>query len=300
MKTQFSLQDVERFLEGVEQAEPETVHQLVEGHSSQAFSFESGQDKYVLRVSESDAVFKADLFAFEHYGQVLPIPRVFDVGEFQGEAFYCVSEFKEGKTSNTLSDEELTRALTSIQDNLARTFMANISFSHGYGELDVSSGNATHESWRDHLLSIEEQGADSFKSHATNIGLSPSLIESFFNQYRTNLPFASEVRRPLHGDPAFDNMLIRDDSVVAVIDWEQTGYGDWMCDFARLDFWWPGRYGNKAEFAKKYNLEADHLDEREALYWAANALWTIEFADKAKSEETTRWLQVHLDNRIIH
>lgn len=299
MKTQFSLPDVARFVENTEQAKPDSLHPLVEGHISQAFSFETDQGKYVVRLSEADDDFKADKFAFEHFGKILPIPAVREVGAFNGEAFYCVTDFVEGKTSNTLSDEELARALPNIQQSLATMFDADISFSTGYGEVDTSSGNAHGTSWREQVAAVERQGIDSFKANAAHIGLLADLVEAFFEQYRANLPFASETRRLLHGDPAFDNMLVRNDEVVAVIDWAQLGYGDWMSDFARLDFWWPGRYGEKNEFAKTYGLEADHLDERQALYWATNALWTIKFADEAKSESTVQWLHEYLQNKLI-
>lgn len=299
MKTTFSLHEVSDFLERKLQAQPNTLRALVEGYSSQTYMFENGQDSYALRIGEADAAFTSDLFAHEHFGHVLPIPKVIEIGKFNGSAFYCISEYIEGKTSNTLPDAEMIRALHSIHDNLAKTFTADISFASGYGSLNPLSGNASNTSWRDHLLSITEQGAAAYRKHAANIGVPVALVDTFFDQYCKYLPYASEVRRLLHGDPAFDNMLIRDGTVVAVIDWEEAGYGDWMCDFARLDFWWPGRYGNKADFAAKYGLDADNLDERLGLYWAVNALWTIEFADKEASEEIAGWLREHLESKVV-
>jgi hygromycin-B 4-O-kinase len=299
MKTQFNMQKVTQFLEDVEQAEPQTIHPLIEGHISQAFSFEAAQNKYVLRLSETDADFKADQFAFDHFGQGLPVPKVSEIGKFSSSAYYCVTNFVDGKGSNTLSSDEVARTLPSIWQALGSTFTTDISFSQGYGDLDIMSGNGSSDSWHEHILKLEREGVDSFKRNATSVGLNPELIDKFFEQYRANLPFASETRRLLHGDPAFDNMLIDEDKVVAVIDWAQLGYGDWMSDFARLDFWWPGRYGDKEEFAKSFGLEDDHINERQALYWATNALWTIEFADKAKSESVTQWLHEHIESKLI-
>ncbi len=299
MKTQYTVPEVVRFLSASWQAAPESVCPLVEGHISQAYSFRAGDEKCVLRLAETDANFRVDEFAFERFGEIMPIPKVREIGDFNGEVSYCVTDFANGKTSNTLKDEELAEALPSIQNTLAATFHADISFSTGYGEVNVLSGSAKHSTWHEHVKTVEKTGVEAFKANAASIGLPTTLVDAFFEQYRANLSFASEERRLLHGDPAFDNMLVHDGQVAAVLDWAQLAYGDWMSDFARLDFWWPGRYGEKYEFAKKFGLEAEHLDEREALYRATNALWTIEFADKAKSKETAQWLHEHLESKLV-
>lgn len=149
------------------------------------------------------------------------------------------------------------------------------------------------------MQDIESKDAEHFKVSARNIGLETNIVDTFYGQFRKNLPYASETRRLLHGDPAFDNMLVNGSSVTALIDWAQMEYGDWVCDFSRLDFWWPGRYGDMRSFAEESRLETDGLEERKALYWAVNALWTIEFADTAKSQETSAWLREHLPAKIV-
>ena len=72
-----------------------------------------------------------------------------------------------------------------------------------------------------------------------------------------------------------------------------------MCDFARLDFWQEGVYGDAMTFATKYGLEYDNLNARKALYWATNALWAIEFADSAKSENAVEWLHENINSKLI-
>ncbi|MEI6481690.1 MAG: phosphotransferase, partial [Candidatus Saccharibacteria bacterium] len=113
-----------------------------------------------------------------------------------------------------------------------------------------------------------------------------------------NLPFASETRRLLHGDLGFDNLIVNDGKVTAVIDWAQMGYGDWMRDYAKFDFWWPDRYTKPQAFADGYDLDAEHLEERIALYWAVTALGTISFADRFKSERVTEWLHDHATEKV--
>ncbi len=94
-------------------------------------------------------------------------------------------------------------------------------------------------------------------------------------------------------------MLVENGKVTAVIDWAQIGYGDWMSDFSRLDFWAPGSYGDMRQFAATFGLEADNLAERKALYWSTNALWTIEFAHKANSKNVSKWLHDNILQKLV-
>jgi aminoglycoside phosphotransferase (APT) family kinase protein len=94
-------------------------------------------------------------------------------------------------------------------------------------------------------------------------------------------------------------MLVNRGKVTAVIDWAQMGYGDWMSDFARLDFWHPERHGNAMIFALRYGLDNDRIAQRKALYWATNALWTVEFADKTNNAGVSAWLKENLHKKLL-
>ena len=119
------------------------------------------------------------------------------------------------------------------------------------------------------------------------------------SKFERNLPYASEVRWLFHGDLGFDNLLLLDGEVTGVIDWAQMSYGDWMRDFFRLDFWGPGRYGDATQFAAQYELEAEHIDGRIALYHAHNALLTIDFSFRHKNESTSEWLRIHAAEKLV-
>ena len=301
MKTTYSHEDIQYFLVVKEHADPESIAQLQEGHISQALRFETiDGEKLVLRIAETDDDFRADKYVYDTFGAALHVPKITEIGVFSGTAAHCISELALGKTTDALSSDEMERALPSIQNALAAIFLHDISNTTGYGHPDLSTGNASYSNWKEASgREIEERGIEAFRTNASNIGLDGALIDKFFIQFRTNLPCASEQRRLLHGDPAFNNMLVDNDQVTAIIDWAQFGYGDWMSDFARLDFWHPGRYGDSKVFATKYGLDANNLQERKALYWATNALWTIEFADKAKNTDVTHWLQEYVATKLV-
>lgn len=300
MKTTYSLEDVQQFLETTEHAKPESIEQLSEGHIAQALTFETVDgNKQVLRISAKDEDFLADQYAYQHFRDSVPIPRILDIGKFGDGAFFCISNFVEGTTTNKFSPDEMEATLDGQNDTFACIFNADISYSSGYGHIDVKTGNAAHKSWKEFLINdIDEMDAEGLRKRAKNIGLEPALVDKFLAQYQKNLPFASETRRLLHGDLGFDNMLMKDNKVVAVIDWGQFAYGDWMHDYAKFDFWWPDRYTSPQTFADKYDLDAEHIAERIALYWAVTTLGTINFADKFKSERVTEWLLEHAAEKL--
>jgi len=301
MKTEYTQNDVRQFLETTEKANPRSIKQLKEGHNSQALSFETIEgEKLILRISAKEDDFLADKYAFEHFGEELLVPRVVEIGHFGKDSYYCITELAEGKISNALTQEEMPDALPSIHDAFAKIFEMDVSGTAGYGHIDLKTSNAVHTTWKVALTAdLEDLGVEALKENARNIDLDPVLIDKFVVQFNDNLPYASEIRRLVHGDLGFDNLLLNNNEVTAVIDWARMEYGDWMLDFAKLDFWWPDRFGDSKEFAEKYGLDGDNIHERIALYWALTALDTIRFADKSKNEKIAGWLHEHVSKKLV-
>ena len=89
-----------------------------------------------------------------------------------------------------------------------------------------------------------------------------------------NLP---EDRRLIHGDLGFSNILIKDGKVSGVLDWGVSKYGDFVYDFAWLDFW--ARKTNYPEILKP-NYETKTLsnfNERILCYKLHVALTVLGF-----------------------
>jgi hygromycin-B 4-O-kinase len=301
VKTTYSQEDIHQFLETTEHANPDSVEQLAEGHISQALGFEMVDgEKLVLRIADRLNNFEADKYAGDVWGDRLLVPKVTDMGKFGDSAYYCISNRIDGVPSNSLTLPEIQAALPSIHDVFAKLFKTDISATTGYGEINTATGNAASDSWQARLAGhIGETSVEGYKESARFVGLDPTIIDSFIAQFNRNLPYASEVRRLFHGDLGFDNLLLLNGEVTGVIDWAQMGYGDWMRDYARLDFWGPGRYGDAKQFAAQYELDAEHIDERIALYHAFNALLTIDFSHRHKNQSTSEWLREHAVEKII-
>lgn len=301
MKTTYSQEDIHEFLETTEHANPDSVEQLAEGHISQALGFETVDgEKLVLRIADRLNNFEADRYAGDVFGDRLLVPKVTDMGKFGDGAYYCISNRLDGVPSNSLTLHEIQAALPSIHDVFAKLFKTDILATTGYGEINTKTGNAKSDSWKACLAGhIGETTIEGYKESAKYVGLDPAIIDSFIAQFNRNLPYASEVRRLFHGDLGFDNLLLLNGKVTGVIDWAQMGYGDWMRDYARLDFWGPGRYGDAKQFAAQYELDAEHIDERISLYHAFNALLTIDFSFRHKNDSTSEWLREHAAEKVI-
>lgn len=300
MKTTYSKDYVLVYLKHHNNLEVVNVENLDEGHISQAFKLTTQDGKmFVLRISSNEGDYAADRYAASVFSTQLLVPAVIDVGRFDDDAFYCISEFARGTTTDKLTPSEFDSSLHDIHKVLANIYKFDISSTSGYGHIDTSTGNASYGTWLSAVMSgLEQSRMSKFKVHAENIGLNPKIIDKLYDQYTRNSKYVSEVRCLLHGDPANDNMLVENGCVTAVIDWAQAGYGDWVSDFSRLDFWYPSKYGDICEFAKKYKLDDENIAQRVALYMATNALWTIEWADKAKNKHISQWLRENVESKL--
>jgi len=299
VKTTYTLEAVEKFLKNKAGDKGKSVRNLVEGNISQAFSFKTEQNEtLVLRIAPQANDFLCDRYAFEALGTRLPIPRVREIGNFDSTSYFCISDFVEGKPSNALGPAAINAIQPEILRTCGKVFTTDISATSGYGPVEITSGNGKFATWQESIQS-ELDYSKPFHLHASNINLDAALVDALVEQVRVNSPFASEQRYLLHKDFGFDNILIHEEKVVAVIDWACISYGDWMYDYAKSDFWWPGYQDDKHKFAAEYELDNQNLNQREALYWAVIALSAISFADKFQNQDVAKWLQDNVPSKII-
>lgn len=302
MKTTYSAEEVALFLaREYPVAATSSLQPMAEGHSSQVFSFKTITcDALVMRIRSSEKDLLADRYAYANFSSTLPVPMFKQIGRFDDTTYYCITELIQGRMLNSLSEDEFNQYLPVVQQSLADTFYMDISTTSGYGNVNSETGNGSDISWKKSLENeLGKLDIDSLKQNAKNINLPDGLVDRFVDQFRTNLPYVSEVRRLLHGDPGWDNMLVSEGRVVAVIDWEQMAYGDWVRDFSRFSYSGLSSYGDIIEFANRFNLEAESIRERVAAYWAINALRDIEFADRHPSDKVANWLRKNAANRLV-
>ena len=266
-----------------------TISNLIEGEVSQAFLIEIGDKKKVLRLADTDAHYLCDDFAFRKFGNYLPIPEIYEIGSFTESSFYCISEFIEGKTLNAFTNDYQLTIQAKVHSLFSMIFNVNINDIKGYGPINPLIGDAKYSTIQEAMRGVI-CSLDDYINHGRRIGLAIGIISNLYGTFHKCLPYVSSERHLLHGDPGFDNILIRNDKIVAVIDWAQMGVGDWMSDFARVSFWRRDRAMNYEDFALQHALDDNKLNERMNFFWAVNALLAIEFASTNNNSRLVKWL----------
>jgi hygromycin-B 4-O-kinase len=301
IKPNFEFGEVDRFA-CINLGSIEEVSRLREGHTSQVFVFKhEGGNKRVLRIAPNNTGFIKDKYAFDNFSSAgLPIPEIFDLGSFKDGSYYCVSQFVEGKASDQLSAAEMSNSLDAQLSCFAQLFRTNITGADGWGEIDIATWVAPYDNWQD---SIKDEITDLDESlmlkGLESLGLDKSLFRRFKNQFEVNMSqLSNPMKRLVHGDLGFDNVLIHDGRVVAVIDWGDMGYGDWIFDMARCDFWHPGKYGDIREFGQEFNLDFSMVAHRIKACTSFVALTTLDYAIRYESDSTKSWLKKYLPSRI--
>lgn len=225
------------------------VEPVADGWWSQALTFFTGEEKLVLRINQHPLDFQKDVFAWEHFNsETIPVPEIKSTGNFNGDYFYCVSEFVDGIPSDrVLLAEDLPLKLP-----LANTILNQLDLIHqlpvdqlsGWGYTGAN-GNGLFESWETFLLAIHNSKYPaSWQELAAKTWLNGPLFEKLLEKMITCFPFFPKEKQVLHGDYGFDNLLLTPDGkVAAVIDWAEMMLGDRLYDLVHMCEPWMQRTG---------------------------------------------------------
>lgn len=230
---------------------------IVGGERSKAYIFESKNKKYIFRKNSHNIGFIKDKIAFESYNTLIPIPNVLKIGQYQKE-FYAISDFCKG---TTLKDDDELLSGKLIKDLVVtlekiRTLPL---LGKGWGVADTN-GNAEFNSWNEWILKnrtvvTRDDGSFYTWNDIKNINfVDQKIIENIFSEIKKLLPYVPNERYLLHGDFGPGNVIIDNDKVTGIIDWNEFGYGDFLYDVAWLGFW-----TKKSNFVKKYK---NFMDEK--------------------------------------
>jgi hygromycin-B 4-O-kinase len=278
---------------------------LADGWWSQAFSFSSDEGELVIRISRNDADFRKDLFASQHFSNPhIPVPVCKEIGRFDDSFYYCLSAFCEGRTSDSLF-EELSPA---AQQALAPAVLAPLEHIHrldtsgltGWGITDTT-GKGGWNSWPDFLAAVHNHKHPvTWQQLARNTWLDGRLFERLLERMRSLFPFLPEKKMVLHGDYGFDNLLIKDGRVTAVLDWAEMMLGDEVYDLVHMNEPWAQPNG-EMQYLPLWaaGKELPHLEERLLCYRIHYSLlhmhiYTVHVQDEETYTQIAQWAQAHL------
>jgi hygromycin-B 4-O-kinase len=228
--------------------EVRNIEPLTGGEWSSAYAFQCEDRDSVIRFGRDDSTFKKDQLAAAFASTSLPIPKIEAIGEAFG-GYYAISERAFGELLDQLSPERMRRVIPALFRMLDAARHVDVPSTRGFGDW-AASGRALHMSWRDCLLEIGSDPPELY-CHGWRAKLAASPIGDLaFNEALERLKELAdeppEGPHLVHNDLLCGNVLVRDDQISGVIDWQCSIHGDHLYDIGLLSYgapWFPSMDG---------------------------------------------------------
>lgn len=219
-----------------------SIEPIGDGWWSQALSFYSNDEKLVIRISKHLTDFEKDDFAYKHFKSFeVPIPKIIEIGQFNTQFFYCISEYYEGIPS----DQIVTNGHSNLP--IAKKILQPLYHIHqldtdkllGWGTTDAN-GHGLFKSWQEYLLAVyNSKYPISWEELSINTWLDAKLFKELLKKMENLFAYLPSKKQVLHGDYGFDNLLLTiDNEISAVIDWSETTLGDSLYDLVHMNEPW--------------------------------------------------------------
>lgn len=148
-----------------------------------------------------------------------------------------------GRMLGSLEPARFRAALPSVLRTLAGISSVAMTDTGGFGWFDPA-GHGPDASWKVHLGRVAEVEPGMFYGNWHGLFETTFLERDRYDAYfarMTELPDSISVPRLLvHGGFGYGNVLVEDDTVTVVLDWQDARFGDPLFDLAYMDFWPSG------------------------------------------------------------
>lgn len=265
VRPQLDAATVETFLRRHLGAPVEDVRALRGGEICTAFAYSMAGERYVIRFSAWASGFAHDRLAWERFAPAgIPIPRIHAIGRF-GEQAFAISTYVPEHTIQHLPLAQQEALAPALVEMLDRIHALDIGATSGYGDVD-GAGVGRCPSWATFLGAIADEDPDDFYGRWSRLYddsfLERSLCEHLLAEMMALRAACPEERWLVHGDFGFDNVIVAEGRISAVLDWANMKYGDFLFDVAWLGFWpSPVRY---ADLFRLRHVEQGHAVPRYA------------------------------------
>ena len=281
------------FLNNHYTSEVSDLKDLVGGKHSKAFSYKAiGQD-FIIRFNSEDRGFLKDKYAFEHFGQIIPIPEVIEIGKYK-DNYYCLTKKISGETARDQykrNDYCSIPILFAAVEEISKIKLEG----SGYGYLDLNC-NAKYQSSVDYINSV--YGSNDLFDWQKIFEI-PFVSKKFTDYVAWKMKyfsqFATNDRELLHGDFGADNVFVNESVVNGIIDWEKMRTGDHFLDVGRVLLFCPNRQATTSaalEFYKDKNIK--DWKERAAMGIYHVVLTNYAYAAIGGNEESCRSSETRL------
>lgn len=298
LKTKVDKDSVLQFLKYYYDTEIENFYNITGGELSAAFSYHTNDKDYVIRINSDSKGFYKDDYAFRHFSTYgIPIPETHAVEKFNEDYWYSITDRMPGKTLDQFAES------TAVIDSVIKTLDAIHEIpvmGEKYGNWDAS-GEASYNTWREHLLALLEENQRDIDSKNYADWFELPVVRDLTDQFVKLVEYCPEYRHLLHADFESGNTLSDGHSITGVIDWANAKYGDPVFDIAWIDFW-KERVDYK-EVLKQYlqykGKDVKNYEERVACYTLYFGIGALFFFSKSNQRDSYEWTRNRL-LQIVH
>lgn len=267
LKTKIDKSEVISFLQNKIDPNISTLEILKGGEMSQAFSFVSKNELFVIRVSTVFYPFEKDMYAWKNFkSSKIPMPEILEIGELKEKLYFAISRKVEGQNFDTLPVEiqkSLVPQLIEIHEAVKSVQIPDGKFGYWNGE-----GVAASNTWRDFVVSYDDDIYGKWDELYKDTCLEKEVIEKVYAKLSELTSYLPEERFLVHGDFAGNNAVSDGKTITGILDWGESSYGDTLYDIAWNDFYFEYLNLGTAvkEYYKKSGVACKNFDERILCY----------------------------------
>jgi hygromycin-B 4-O-kinase len=290
VKPKINTDEVNVLLEELFEYPIRKIEEAPTGKIKKVYFFEYKNKAYVIRFSKDNKEFNFEKYLQETLeGSNFPLAKLLYTGSFNNY-YYAVSEKVEGAAINTLNERQLKDAMPNIKEALTKLHSIDITASEGYGWLD-NNRNGLFNTFTEFLEGFFSKDQEGFWEGWYVLFESNFLDYELFNfLYKKMMEFAPycEKRRYLaHTDFHYNNLIINNSKIAAIIDWGGVSYLDYIFDVTRLimEFHDYNLLSDFQAFYNKHNIDTSNFNERFLCAALCHSLDGMRFWAKLGSQE---------------
>ena len=221
-----------------------TLIPLKGGEWSAAYKYSVNSNNFVIRLSHTPENFYRDNIAAGWMSPALPVPQIIKIDRYQDQ-YYAISPFFYGAAFENLSAADLEQTIPDFLSMMTALQSVNLNSIAGYGTL-TPAGNGAFHSWAEALLDVNNDRPDSL-IHGWRKTLSETpeaqrKYDQFYEKLTQLVKYCPEQKHIIHSDLLYQNLLVHNHKISAVLDWGCAMIGDPLYDIAIFAFfepWYP-------------------------------------------------------------
>ena len=221
-----------------------TLVPLKGGEWSAAYRFTAGSQDLVIRLSHTAENFHRDKIASRWSSPGLPIPQIIKIGRYNDQ-HYAISPFFNGEPFEMLSAADLEQTVPGFLSMMTALQSISLDSMKGYGTI-APEGHGVFHSWSEALLDVNSDRPDNllhgWKKTLSGFPEAQRKYDGFYEELTKLVRYCPEHRRLIHSDLLYQNLLVDNHKISAVLDWGCAMIGDPVYDIAIFAFfepWYP-------------------------------------------------------------